>query len=279
MSYPDQFQTPPPSPDPNSEPNQFQSPPPPQDPGPSEPPMSAAGTLTSIFFEPGTTFEALRQRPRFLIAGLITIALFMAFQIAFTQKVGYERLIREEVESGPRADQTTPEQKDAAIRIQNSTIVKVIRFVITPVFFAIFFAAGAALYLLGAVLMGKPITYSRALAVWVYATLPPILLTTVINLILLFIKSPDDYDILSASRRGLVKANLSILADAKAAPILYTVLGSLDVFAFYGLFLGALGLRKVGKMSSGSAWGIVLTIWIVGVVLRIAGAAIFGQGM
>jgi len=77
----------------------------------------------------------------------------------------------------------------------------------------------------------------------------------------------------------LVKANLSFLADAKTAPILYTLLGSFDLFAFYGMFLAALGLRIIGKMSSGSSWGIVLGIWIFGVVFKIAIAAIFGQGM
>jgi len=62
-----------------SDPNQvFQAPPPPPF-APTPPPptveMSTPQTLTSIFFEPGRTFEALRSRPRFLIAGLILLVL------------------------------------------------------------------------------------------------------------------------------------------------------------------------------------------------------------
>ena len=240
--------------------------------------MSTGETISGIFFEPGRVFESMREYPRFLVATVITIVFFMAFLITFYQKVGYERVVREAIESSPRAEQMAPEDKERAIRMQSSPIFKGIAFAITPIIIAIFMAAGAALYLLGAVLMGKTLGYKHALAIWAYASLPPTVLAMIVNLILIFLKSPDDYDIVSASRRGLVRANLSFLSDSKAAPILYTVLGSLDIFAFYGLFLAALGLRKVGKMSSGSAWGIVLTIWIIGVVLRIAIAAVTGMG-
>ncbi|HXL79637.1 MAG TPA: hypothetical protein VN951_02080, partial [Pyrinomonadaceae bacterium] len=101
----------------------------------------------------------------------------------------------------------------------------------------------------------------------------------ILNIVLLFLKSPDDYDIVRASRRGLVQANLGLLIDMKAAPVLGTLLSSIDLFAFYGLFLAALGLKKVGKMSSGAAWGIVLTIWIIGVIVRCAFAGITGGAM
>ena len=267
-----------------SDPNQgFQPPPPPpfpQAPAPAGPTMSTGETLSSIFFEPSRAFEGLRERPRFLIATVICMVFFLAFTLTFFQKVGYDRLIREEVENGPRADQSSPEQKEASIRIQSSPIVKVIRAVVTPLFIAVIFAAGAGLYLLGSVLMGKQVSYKQALSVFVYSSVPPTVLAMIINVILTFLKSPDTYDIVSASRRGLVKANLSFLSDPKAAPIFYTLLGSVDLFAFYGLFLAALGLRKVGKMSSGGAWAIVLTIWIIfNLGLRLAGAAFTGQGM
>lgn len=262
--------------DPNST---FEAPTPPASPEPAPPETSAMSTISGVFFEPGQVFQGLRDRPRFLVATIICIVFYMAFQVTFFQKVGYERVVREAVENGPRADQMTPEQKETAIRIQGGPIVKVITFAVTPLIFAAIFAGGAALYLLGSMLMAKQISYKQGLAIWAYSTLPPLVLAMVVNIILIFLKSPDDYDIVAASRRGLVRANLSFLSDAKAAPILYTFLGSLDVFAFYGMFLAALGLRKVGKMTSGSAWGIVLGIWIFGLVVKIAIAGLFGQGM
>ncbi len=50
---------------------EWQSPSPPAGNVPVEEPakMSEVGTLGSIFFEPGATFEDLRRKPRFLMAG------------------------------------------------------------------------------------------------------------------------------------------------------------------------------------------------------------------
>ena len=266
--------------DPNS--NDFVPPPPPPQPvsdttGAAS--MSTGQTLTGIFFEPGRVFESLRERPRFLVAGIICTIALLTFTTLFFQRVGFERMVTEAIESSPRAEQMTPEQKEQAIRIQTGPVVKAIYYASPIIVVALIIAVGAALYLLGSMLMGRQLRYRQALSVWTYSSMPPIVISMLLNIVLLFLKSPDDYDIVRASRRGLVQANLGLLIDAKAAPVMGTFLSSLDVFAFYGLFLAALGLKKVGKMSSGAAWGIVLTIWIIGVIVRCAFAGITGGAM
>jgi hypothetical protein len=255
-------------------------PPPPFNPQPDPPKeLSVGETLTGIFFEPGRVFESFRERPRFLVAAIISTIAIFAFTTIFFQKVGFERLITEAVESSPRADQMTAEQKEQSIRIQTGPVVKAIYYASPLIAVAIIIAGGAALYLLGSMLMGKKLGYKQSLAVWTYSGMPPILIAMLLNIVLLFIKSPDDYDIVRASRRGLVQANLGVLVDLKASPVLGSLLSSFDLIQFYGLFLAALGLRKVAKMSSGSAWAIVLTIWSIGVIVRVALAAITGGGM
>ena len=266
--------------DPNN--NDFVPPPPPSVPvseTTDAAAMSTGQTLTGIFFEPGRVFESLRERPRFLAAAIISTIALLAFTTLFLQRVGYERMITEEIESSPRAEQMTPEQKEQNLRIQTSPVVKAIRYCAPILVVAIIIAAGAALYLLGSMLMGRQLRYKQAVAVWTYSAMPPIVVSMILNIVLLFLKSPDDYDIVRASRRGLVQANLGLLTDLKASPVLGTLLSSFDLFAFYGLFLAALGLKKVGKMSSGTAWGIVLTIWIVGMIVRVAFAGIMGNAM
>ena len=54
-----------------SDPNQDFVPPPPPASETDAATMSTPETLTGIFFEPSRVFEALRQRPRFLAAGII----------------------------------------------------------------------------------------------------------------------------------------------------------------------------------------------------------------
>lgn len=260
---------------------EFQPPPPPPFPHPEQPTgpvLSTPETLTGIFFEPGRVFESFRQRPRFLVAAIIVTALTLVFTISFFQRVGYENVMRSALENSPRGDQMSEEDKERALNIYRNPAIRALTY-ISPIFnMAVYFAAGAGLYLLGVMAMGKSTTYSRALAVWTYATLPPFLLATLANFALLFLKSPEDLDITQLGR-GLVHANLSFLVDPKASPILSTLLGAFDVFKFYGLFLGALGLQKVAKLSSGAAWAIVIVMWLIGLVFSIAWAAITGSPM
>ena len=257
--------------------SEFQPPPPPDfPPQPTGPEVSFGETLTGIFFEPTKTFESLRERPRFIVAMIISIVAIMTFTIMYTQKIGYDRIIREAIENSPRTAQLTPEQRQQQIEMQTKPIFKVIGYVFPVIFIAVFFLAIAGLYLLGTTLMGGRMRYKQALAVLNYSSLPPVLLTMLINIILLFIKAEDSYDIVQAQRTGLVQANLSFLVDGKTSPALFTILGSFDVFQFYGMFLAALGLRIVGKISSGTAWAIVIALFLIGLVLKVGFSLMFG---
>jgi hypothetical protein len=241
--------------------------------------MTTPETLSGIFFEPGRTFEALRARPRFLVAGLLIVAAVMAFYVTYVQRIGYDELVDAEIAVTRKADPNiNDEQAAQGARIQRGAIVKSIRMVSPLIGLVIIFAAGAGLYLLGVSLMGGSMSYRQGLAVWVYSMLPPTLLTTVLNFVLLFISPPEDSaEIVEGGQRGLARANLGAFVDGGAHPVLATALGSLDILSFYGLFLAALGLRKVGKLKSGAAWTIVLALWAVGVLARLGLAAAMGR--
>jgi hypothetical protein len=269
---------------PGLEPNAggFQPPPPPPLPNKERldgPSLSTGETLTGIFFEPGRVFESFRPKPRFLVAGIIIIVAVMAFTATFYARMGFEEVMRAAIEESPQAANLSPEQKEGAIRFWTGPIGKAVA-IISPVFaIPIFIAAGAALYLLGVMAMGKSTTYSRTLAVWAYSSMPPILIAMLLNIVLVFIKQVEGAELVQASRRGLVRANLSFLVNPAENPVLATLLGAFDVFAFYGLFLAALGLQKVARLTQGSAWGIVLVLWIIGLVIKLAFSAISGGAM
>jgi hypothetical protein len=245
------------------------------------PTMSTPETLANIFFEPGRTFEALRARPRFLLAALVCIASFMAFYVAYMQRVGYDAVIDSESEVARKADPNVNEEALAAnARIQKGAIVKQIRMWSPILVLVIVFAAGAGLYLLGASLMGGSLSYKQALAVWVYSSLPQIVLMTVLNFLLLFLKPPDGAEeIVHGMQRGLVRATPGALVDGSAHPVLATALNSLDLLVFYGLFLAAIGLHKVAKLKSSSAWTIVLVLWGIKVAATLVVSAVTGRAV
>jgi hypothetical protein len=203
----------------------------------------------------------------------------MAFYLAYIQRVGYENIINAEIESRARGAEVSDEQKAAGRDIQLKPFVKAIRYGSPVIGIAVLFAAGAGIYLLGAMLMGKGISYKQALSVWTYSSLPPLVLVMIANLVLLFVRPPTEDAEIARGLGGLVHANPGIIVDAAAHPVLATALGSLDLFAIYGLFLAALGLRKIARLSSGSAWAIVLGLWLLGVIARIVGSAVTGAPM
>lgn len=243
--------------------------------------MSTPETLANIFFEPGRTFEALRARPRFLVATVVAIVAFMAFYFTYIQRIGYEQMVDAEIEVARKSNPDAKEEQLAAgAQLQKGAVVKQIRLWSPAVAIAVVFAAGAGLYLLGASLMGGAMSYKQALAVWVYSSLPPVILATLLNFVLLFLKPPEDAaEIAQATQKGLVRANFGALIDGTAHPLLATALGSIDLLAFYGLFLAALGLQKVGKLKSGPAWTIVLALWGVRVITTLVVSAVTGRAI
>lgn len=237
-----------------------------------EPPqMSEVGTLGNIFFEPGATFEDLRRKPRFLLAGLIITVLITTFSLLYIQKIGFEEIARARLEQSSMYQSASSESKDQMLRQQTSPVIKYFSYAATPFVMIIYFLIGGLIYWLGAKAMGGNMTFLRGVAVWIYSSFPPAVVSMLANLLILFLKSADDIDI-ATSQSGLIHANPSFFIDTKTSPVLGAVLGTFDLFLIWGWILAAIGLRIVGKISSGAAWAIVLIIALLNVAARVVGA-------
>lgn len=262
-------------------PNDWQAPPLPEEiVKTDEPPqMSEAATLGNIFFSPGETFADLRRKPRFILALLLMIAAGTAFQFLFTQKLGEERMrnfVAEQMDKSPFTQSLTPEQKQQAIERSQKTS-SVIRYLM-PVFFLIFFAIGGLIYWAGGKAMGGEGNFWHGLSAWVYSSFPPLIVASLANILILFLKSADEIDI-AANQRGLIHANPSFFLDGKTMPVLATLLGTLDVFQIWGWILAAIGLQKMMKLTKSSAWSIVLILALVSLAFRVVFAWFSGNPM
>jgi Yip1 domain len=253
-----------------SDPNQpFQPPPPPpfaETPSTPAETMPTSATLTGIFFEPGRVFEALRERPRFLAAGLILLMLTIVVTVVLFLRVDMGQFIRDQMDKSPRNAQMSEQEKEMGVKFG-----KIIGAVAVPASVPITIAAGAALYMLGVMAFGGSITYKQSLSVWAYSSLPPTVLGTIVAIMVLFLKSSDQ-----VNPERLLVTNPGAFMGPDTSAVLTAVLAQFDLLRFYGLFLAALGLRKVARMSSGAAWGVVITLWLLGAIIKVASAAIFG---
>jgi hypothetical protein len=233
---------------------------------PTAPQVSTASTLTDIFFEPSKAFDDLRERPRFLVAGLIVFLLTCLVTLVLYLRVDMGQVMRQRMERSPNAAQQTEEQKEMGARV-----AKIMGAVGFPIAVIVMTAAGAALYLLGGLVFGGTLSYKKALAVWTYSWVPPAVLGTIIGIAVLLLKNPEEVD----PERMMVTNPGAFMGEGSNA-VLAAFLSNFDILRFYGMFLAALGLRKVGKLSSGASWAIVIGLWLFGLLLQVGSAAIFG---
>lgn len=264
----------------NAENQEWQEPPVPeqipQEPE-AKPEMSEPATLVNIFIEPGKTFDDLKIKPRFILATLIFVLLVGAYSFGLTTKIGEEglrRFINEQIDKNPQAANLPADQKKSAVDLQ-MTISKVSTFV-SPVFLIVFVLIGSTLYWAGGKAFGGEGGFLQALSVFSYSSFAPTLVAMIANFALLFLKSADEID-LAASQRGLFQLNPAMFLDGKSMPVLTTVVSFFDVFAIWGWALAAIGLARMNRISTSSAWIIVMAVASIGFLLRVIGAVASGN--
>ena len=256
--------------------DEWVAPPPPDDFKQIEekPQMSEAATLGNIFFEPGRVFDDMRRKPRYLLAGLIMVFLITLFNVLFIQRIGFEKLVRDRIEASPRAENMTKEDKEKAIQMQSSPMVKSASYGITPIAVIVVFLLGGLIYWLGANAMGGSATFSRGLSVWIYSSFPPTLLSMISNVLILYLKPVNEINS-AGGQGGLIHANPGFFINAKDMPVIASLLGNFDLFLIWGWILAAIGLKRAAKISTGAAWAIVLFLAIISAAAKVIFALIF----
>lgn len=244
-----------------------------------EQPLSTGEQLGGIFYEPARVFRNLRTHPRWVAAFLVIAIVSVAYQVAFTQRLGAETIATatmDKVVEGPFIPQDRKEEirtqgieaaKLPGTRISGAINAVVVLYVVMCVL--------AALYMLGVLISGGRIKFWQAFSVAVFAALPPVLLQHVISLIILFVKSPDEIDPIKG-QRGLAHADLGLLFAPADHPYLYVTGTAISLFAIYGLWLTATGLHNAGeKVSKGTGWFVALALWFIGLLFALGAAALF----
>lgn len=246
------------------------------------PPMSLLERLAGIFYQPSEVFKNLRSYPKWLVAFLIIGLLYVAYSTAFVQRLTPERTIGYTVEKLAEspimpAEAIEGAKQNAVQEIQDARTLgkKFTTAVSSMVGMYFLMAFVAALYLLGMLAFGGRMNFWQAFAVAIYSALPATIIAKLLSLLFLYVKAPEDiHPILNADT--LVQDNLGVLFTPGEHPVLFVAASFIGLLSFYKLWLTANGLRHGSyRASSGAAWGVVLTLWILGLVLMIAMAAAF----
>jgi len=247
-------------------------------------PMSPIAKLLGIFYEPSNVFRNLRAHPNWVAAYLFVTILSVIYTVAFTQRLTPERIVNYRVDKVAEmpAPFTPPPERIEAMRTEGieqlkNPIQRV--FMVSSTFVAAFcFTAFlAALYMLVVLVFGGRMNYWQSLAVMFYAAVPIITIQKLLGLVLLYLKSPDDvHPILG--QETLVQDNLGVLVSPANHPVIFVLASAIGLLSFYSLWLKGTGLRYGGtRVSSGSAWGVAITLWVLGTLAITALTALFPQ--
>jgi len=234
--------------------------------------MGELSRLTGVFFEPTKAFEDIAARPGWLIPMIIVIVCAISVTVAFTQHVGWERFMRQQIESNPRTAQLSTEQKEQAIAMQAK---------FGPVFAGAGIVIGLPIYylvasgvLLGIVagIMSAPVKFKQVFAVMCYASLTGVI-SSILTLAVMFLKNPDQFNLQNA----LVFNPGAFMDQQTSSKFLYSLATSLDLFSLWTMILIAVGLKAAGgkKLSFGGALFAVLLPWGIYVLGKSALAGIF----
>jgi Yip1 domain len=249
-----------------------------------EPPMSGLQKVTGIFYEPSRVFRNLRAHPHWLAALLVIASVSAIYAAAFAQRLTPDRIVdytMEKMEQSPikPPPEAMAKTKEGMLDALKQPIQRIETAAKTFVGVFVFVCFVGVLCWLGVLAFGGRMNFWQSFAAVFYAFLPIAVIQRLLSLVILYVKDPDSiHPILG--QETLVQDNLGVLFSPADHPALFVLGAAVGVLSFYGLWLRATGLKNAGeKVSSSAAWGVSITIWVLGLIIGMILASLFSSFM
>jgi hypothetical protein len=226
--------------------------------------------LTGVFLSPRKVFPDIAKRPRWWIPVLIMGVLAMIYLQAYSQRVGWERLIRKQLDASSQTANLSAPQREQAIVVGARVAKMAVGYgAVIGTLFSIFVTA-AVLFFLFNTLMGANIRFGGMMGIVSYAFLP-LVLVTVLSLVVMYQKPPDDFDL-----RNPLAFNAGVFVASGAMSWVKALASSFDLFSFWVIALLAAGISSAApKISFPKALVAVIFPWALFVALKTAYTAAF----
>jgi hypothetical protein len=238
----------------------------------AEKPPNEFSRVIGVYLDPRETFRDVSARPRWWVPMIVISLCSLVFIYCFSQRVGWDRMIRQTLESSTRMQNLPPEQRERAIEM-GARFAPISGYATAVVGrpLSILICAGIFLLVFN-VFLGAKITFQQGMAVTAYSFLT-LALSSILSTVTLFLKSPEDFDI-----RNPLAFNLGFfLSDDSASKAMIALANSIDLFSLWTLAVLAIGFSVCAKMSFTKALMGVTLPWLIYVALNVARASVFGQ--
>jgi hypothetical protein len=241
-------------------------------------PRNFFSRLIGVYLSPGETFAEMAQAPR-SIAPIIALTLLSAISTLFvTSRMPMDKLnedrIQQQIASGRITEEQAEQQREGMKKI--APFMKFIIPIGATIWAVVIVFAFAGLAKLVSMMMGIENKYMPLVSVTTYTMLAVYIVSTVIFVILLFIKPIDEFDWSNPVGSNLA-ALLAAFGVEGLSKFVKGLLSYVDVFYIWKVALIAIGCAAVShKLKSSSA---MVYAGVVACVLALIGgawAAMFG---
>lgn len=242
------------------------------EPAAAAPPLSELDRLTGVLFDPKPAFADIAARPQgWWLPLLLVTLLVLGFVVAFSQRVGWERFLRQQMQSNSRLMELPTERREEILQ-QQLRFVPIFAHVQAGLAFAVIavVVAGAFLFVFN-VLLGAQMNFRQVFTVTCYGLLPQAL-GTALATVMVFVKDPADFDL-----EHPLASNVGAFLDPNTAPKwLVSLASSLDLFSVWTLLLLATGFAAAArKISWSKAFTWVVATWMLWLVVKSTAVWIF----
>jgi len=232
-----------------------------------QPHMNEAARLAGVFFSPGKAFADIARRPRWWIPLILISILSTVYLTAFTQRVGWESVLRPAIESNQNTQTMTVQQREQLI----TTAAGLYKYVgYGSVVFTLFyvFIVAVLLMFLFDTMMSAGVGLKRMMAIVAYGFLP-LVIQTALSMVVLFLKDPEEFNL-----QNPLMFNVGAYMSRDSPAALRAFGSSIDLFSLWIIILLAIGVSAAGrKISFGKAFAGIVLPWALWVCLKVAAAA------
>lgn len=242
--------------------------PPPLETQPEQPHMSEGGRLIGVFFSPGKGFADIARHPHWWVPVILIALLGTVYLNIFTQRVGWESVIRPTIERLSSAQAMTTQQREQAIA-RAARLYKYLGYGGSAVgtLFYVFIVAVLLMFLFDT-MMSAGIGLKRMMAIVAYGFLPMVI-QTLLSLVVLLLKDPDEFNL-----QNPLTFNVGAYLSPDSPAALRALGSSIDLFSLWIMVLLAIGVSSTArKVSFGKALTTIMASWALFVCLKTAAAA------
>lgn len=226
---------------------------------------SSFGRLVGVLLSPRRTFESIARRPSWAVALVVVVLLAVVAVWSAFVRIEPDSLLRSVAEQSGRE---LPASMDAESLHTMSMWSGVVG---AALFGPIIYLVAAGLFLVALRLSGSDIDFRRTFSVTLHGMMP----FAVAALLGIPVALAKDTVTLEEVQGGsLLASNLSLLAGDEASPLVLAVLSSVDLFSIWCIVLLVIGFGAVGRVSRAAAAASVGVVWLLGVALKVAMAAL-----